>query len=526
MERTKEIEKKINDYYSFSYANDVELSESENREIDLLVNEGVKLGSAYAIKIKGMQLYDSWKVSGYIGPCPENCKEYIEESARYGFGECMWKIAEDPMLGFTLVERYAYRKASKYLLEDLPYFELNESDLVNAENLADSIEKDIIKFYETPEHELLMCADLEIDKENDNDEIKSTLLMERVHKNDEESVKLLLEGGADVNSGDPSPLLLATGNNNMKTAKLLLDAGANPNYKDFRSPLYEAALNNENIEMVKLLIEAGANPNMYYAEGSIISQCCSRGQFRRDGNKPIQLGEKRFQIVKHLLDSGASPNGKSPHTEWPPCPLFMPIALGDLRTVELLISYGAKLTGNAVLSAVNQAAYLGDFETIEYLLEQGFKPNPPKVNKKRHVAPLNYAIYAGHLELVKLLIKSKANINYTPTDKSDYVIPKEYLVFHPVACAVVSKQMEILIFLLENGSDPNGLPEEHFSYANPIFHTFHHSFSSSECVEYIDVLLDYGADLNIKHEGKAPIRWAELNEKDDVIDYLRSRGAT
>ena len=159
MDRKLEIEKKINDIYSFNYANDYEVTEEESREIESLVDEGVKIGSPYAIKIRGMNLYWSWKKGGYKGDCPINCKEYMEVSARHGFGECMWAIADDSKLGFSDVERYAYRKAFQMQLEDLPYFGLDEEQLKVANELANEIEERFVKFYCSPEDELLIGSD-------------------------------------------------------------------------------------------------------------------------------------------------------------------------------------------------------------------------------------------------------------------------------------------------------------------------------------------------------------------------------
>jgi uncharacterized protein len=98
-----------------------------------------------------------------------------------------------------------------------------------------------------------------------------------------ECTELLLDGGADINLGDPdrvTPLLLATLNLNFDTAALLVRRGADVNKWDTwgRAPLFAAVDVNTlptggradrpsldrttGIELVALLLKAGANPNM------------------------------------------------------------------------------------------------------------------------------------------------------------------------------------------------------------------------------------------------------------------------
>lgn len=95
--------------------------------------------------------------------------------------------------------------------------------------------------------------------------------------------QLLLDGGADVNLGDPdrvTPLLLATLNLNFDTAALLVRRGADVNKWDTwgRAPLYAAVDVNtvptggradrpsldkaKGVDLIAMLLKAGANPNM------------------------------------------------------------------------------------------------------------------------------------------------------------------------------------------------------------------------------------------------------------------------
>src|SRR5262249_15822914 len=98
-----------------------------------------------------------------------------------------------------------------------------------------------------------------------------------------ECTKVLVEGGADVDLGDPdnvSPLLLATLNGRFDVAAYLISKGANVNKWDWwgQSPLYAAVDMNTlphggrpdrpsldettSLQLIQTLLEKGANPNL------------------------------------------------------------------------------------------------------------------------------------------------------------------------------------------------------------------------------------------------------------------------
>ncbi len=84
-----------------------------------------------------------------------------------------------------------------------------------------------------------------------------------IFHNQIEVVRLLLEGGADVNAIDDTgvtPLHLAAYHGRLKIAQLLLERGARINERDNnnKTPLIWAIENNQ-LEVTQLLIEAGAN---------------------------------------------------------------------------------------------------------------------------------------------------------------------------------------------------------------------------------------------------------------------------
>lgn len=87
-----------------------------------------------------------------------------------------------------------------------------------------------------------------------------------VKKNDMESLKLLLEYGANPNVldfGYCSPLHWGAAKNNLTAVKLLLEAKVDPNLQDLaKSTALHEAVRKNNIEIIKLLMINGADPNL------------------------------------------------------------------------------------------------------------------------------------------------------------------------------------------------------------------------------------------------------------------------
>jgi|GEM_PF-7135394 len=138
----------------------------------------------------------------------------------------------------------------------------------------------------------------------------STLLIEAARGGDLEMVKLLLEGGADVNasgesrfpSGPPfgeeyTALTAATEKGHLETTRVLLEAGADPNRLN---PLLAAVYNNDR-DAVQLLIKYGALIERPYGSEnddrvhSALVDACRHGM---------------IEMVQLLIDEGAHVNAR------------------------------------------------------------------------------------------------------------------------------------------------------------------------------------------------------------------------
>jgi uncharacterized protein len=224
----------------------------------------------------------------------------------------------------------------------------------------------------------------------------------------------LLDGGADINLGDPdrvTPLLLATLNLNFDTAALLVRRGADVNKWDTwgRAPLYAAVDVNtvptggradrpsldrtSGIELIAMLLKAGANPNM-------------------------QL--KLFPPYRSLRDDRGADGMLTIGTT----PLLRAAKAGDMAAVDLLLQYKAnvELPNTNGITPLLAAAGIGSSaldtrgrykteadaaETVKLLLAAGADIN---VRDRGGQTPLHGAAASGWNQVITVLAEGKADL--------------------------------------------------------------------------------------------------------------------
>jgi ankyrin repeat protein len=243
-----------------------------------------------------------------------------------------------------------------------------------------------------------------------------TALIYAARANSLDTVKTLLEAGADINQTSGygwSPLLVATQNRYYKLASYLLDKGANPNLanKGGWTPLY-LATDNRNIEggdypvrqadmndleFIQLLLAKGADVNA----------------------RMIDSTETRTVFTNQWLDErGATAFLRASQS-------------GDLPLMKLLLAHGAdpRIATNLNVTALQVAAGIGwvegitfehspeqTLEAVRLLLELGVDPNVQALTGR---VALHGAAHKGATEVVKLLVAHGARMDIRDWGNTD-----------------------------------------------------------------------------------------------------------
>jgi uncharacterized protein len=135
----------------------------------------------------------------------------------------------------------------------------------------------------------------------------------------------------------------------------------------------------------------------------------------------------------------------------PELDVFEASALGDLERIKKIVSHdptSVSLYSPDGFTALALAAYLGQRESVEYLVEKGADLNAVAKNETGYTA-LTGAVSQNHNEIAKVLVKKGAQVNHGYEGG-----------FTPLMHAAYSGNVELVSFLLQNGADPTAKNSE------------------------------------------------------------------
>jgi ankyrin repeat protein len=238
---------------------------------------------------------------------------------------------------------------------------------------------------------------------NAKDPVQSTLLHHAAGFGTLETMKLLLESGAEVNVANrrgSSPLHWAI--HDEAKVRLLLSRGANVNVKQSqgRTPLYLAALLGDGHAILRLLLENGADPNIKSA----------------NGRTPLMVAATRGdeKAIRYLLDAKAAVDAKDSAGD---TSLMLAAARGSAPAVKLLLERGADVRARTKRdeTALGNAGTSGNEAVIRLLIDHGAEVN---LRNLRGYSPLMLAASSDSrpAAAVKLLLEKGAD----PHCKDEY----------------------------------------------------------------------------------------------------------
>src|SRR5215467_11603623 len=257
-------------------------------------------------------------------------------------------------------------------------------------------------------------------------------LADAAMKSDREGVRSLLQQKIDVNAAQPdgmTALHWAVRANDFETAQLLIKAGAKTTAETRYgvTPLYLACVNG-NAAMIDALLHAGADANSANPGGETALMTASR--------------TGTLEAVRLLLDRGANVNAKE--SVRGQTALMWVVLQNHTEVVKLLLSCGTDI--NAQTQVV-----IPDGTTGEPQGTSGdIGAHGPGIYRSRAVpspygamTALMFAAREGNLEM--------PSANGT----------------HPLVTAITNNHIELAMFLLEKGADPNAA--DNFYKRTPLF---------------------------------------------------------
>lgn len=252
-----------------------------------------------------------------------------------------------------------------------------------------------------PHRESLELAKLLLDAGADPNDGQT--LYNRHFRPEDDHLELLLKHGLGKGAGGlwyrrlgerlgtPAALLVeelwaAAGKNYFERVKLLVAHGVDvnaPGFRDGRTP-FEAAMRSGNREIADYLVAHGAR-RVELDPGAAFAAACVRGD--REGTRALlakhpglleALGESKRTELVHAAVEARRPDG-----------------------LRLMAELGFNLSGLSRNTALHQAAWAGDVELVELLLELGADPN---VREPTYDAtPLGWAEHNHQLAVVEVL---------------------------------------------------------------------------------------------------------------------------
>jgi ankyrin repeat protein len=285
-----------------------------------------------------------------------------------------------------------------------------------------------------------------------------------------EVVKLLVEGGADVNAqtGHESVLGVAVRRSDKTTVKFLLENRAKAKV-EFSERLVEVASGKRKFdgmsEFLEMMLDAGADANTHV--GTLYSAL------------GLAVSSGHNELAELLLKKGADVDQQGGEYG---CALGSAAHAGHEESVELLLKRGAEINAQAgdFGTALGAAAYQGHIGVVRLLSTRG-----ADITKQggKYGCALGSAVHSGHEKLVQLLLAKYSDANM-PSWRYDCSLR--------VAATLGRDRADIAEMLLDAGADADMLVGESFALEAAAYHGN---------PNVVDLLLARGADVN-KQGGK------------------------
>ena len=196
-----------------------------------------------------------------------------------------------------------------------------------------------------------------------------TPLQSAARQRHDKMIALLIDLGADVNAGDPTPLVAAVMRDHVPSVKVLIEHDADmekPGQEDFR-PL-PLAIAEDKYESAKTLMEAGADVNSLSGADALTPLMIAAGQTSpAEGAMFVPGSTRPTDIAQGLLARGANVNAQSKNGV---TPLMIAATHNNPPMIGILIDAGADVTLKNKLgqTAADVAELNGNLESQQAIM--------------------------------------------------------------------------------------------------------------------------------------------------------------
>jgi len=344
-----------------------------------------------------------------------------------------------------------------------------------------------------------------------------------------EIMKYLLSQGADINTIDRENSNLmhnAAANGHLEVVKYLIDQSFDVNAADDNgNTALLFASDRNNIELVRYLLDQGADVHAESSNGTtVILNAAFSGN-----NEMIQLFQDKGLSINHA-------------NQWGVTPLMYASLVGNMDIVEYLLEQGADVHA---ISAQGETALVWatirmHFDIAELLMEKGLSYNDrsetgetmffsagkspmeavtymvehgadPFAEDTSGTTPLHIAAQRGNTEIAAYLISLGIDVN--KVDENGWT---------PLTWTLWTDSLSTLELLLENGAKIEIVDSEcetgcATNNSSPL-----HLAASRGKTPFVQVLVDNGADVNIKNEelNQTPLQLAAALGYTDIVKIL------
>lgn len=158
------------------------------------------------------------------------------------------------------------------------------------------------------------------------------------------------------------------------------------------------------------------------------------------------------------------------------------------------------------VSRLHEAAKWGRLDIVSTLIKEGMSVDTPAYNG---VSPLLVAIMAGQYDIVSFLLEQGADPNRSNNTG-----------FAPIHGAVATYDTKMIDMLAHKGVDVNQICPTIDCKGTPLNFAINWLIREPELKDIITTLMTWGADPNLRYEGKNAFDWARITNQQHLIPIM------